>query len=287
MRSPRLRRALGASLLLLLAAPIRADDFWVVPDLFRVAPGEAVVLRGQTSSRFPTSRVAVTPERVVRAMRYAAEGETRLSGFTVEGPSLVLRDRPARVGQYVVAVEIGPRSVRESAAGFRRYLELEGATAAVARVERERLLVGRDSVTRRYAKYATAIVEVGDGGAAAFARVAGHPLEFIPLADPRALKPGDSLTVELRFRGQPLAAAPVHADRAPFDAPRGSGADGHGEASVAAVTDAQGRFRVPISALGLWNVRAVHVVEAAAGSGADWDTHWSSLTFAVAAAQGR
>lgn len=275
------------SLLVVLAVPGAADDFWLVPDLFRVSVGDAVVLRGQTSSRFPTSRVAVTPDRIARASRISATDEVPLRDFSVAGPSLLVNDRPGRAGQYVIAAEIAPRALRESAAGFRRYLELEGATAAVARVEREGLLRGRDSVTRRYAKYAKAIVEVGSGGAAAFARVAAHPLEFVPMRDPRTLRVGDSLVVELRFRGAPLAEAPVHADRAAFDAPRTAGADGHGAAGVAAVTDTRGRFVFVISATGLWNVRAVHVVEAAPNSGADWDTHWSSLTFAVGEAPRR
>lgn len=284
---PRLRLPYLLCLLVAFAVPSAADDFWLVPDIFRLAVGDTLVLRGQTSSRFPTSRVAVTPDRIVRATRLSAEDEARLTGFSVAGPSLLLRDRPARTGQYVIAVEVAPRALRESAAGFRRYLELEGATAAVARVEREGLLRGRDSVTRRYAKYAKALVEVGVGGAAAFARVANHPLEFVLLRDPRSLRPGDSVTVELRFRGALLVGAPVHADHAPFDTPRVGGADGHGVAGFAAVTDARGRFVVPIAADGLWNVRAVHVVEAASGSGADWDTHWSSLTFAVGAAGSR
>lgn len=279
-----MRRVRGWALIWLavaLAVPSAADDFWLVPDLFRIGEGDALVLRGQTSSRFPTSRVAVTPDRIARASRISASDDVPLRGFSVSGASLLVNDRPGRSGQYVIAVEIAPRSVRESAAGFRRYLELEGATAAVARVERDGLLRGRDSVTRRYAKYAKAIVEVGSGGAAAFGRVAAQPLEFVPLRDPRSLRAGDSLEVELRFRGVPLAAAPVHADRAAFDAPRAAGTDGHGAAGVAAVTDARGRFVVPLAATGLWNVRAVHVVEAAPNSGADWDTHWSSLTFAV------
>lgn len=274
-------RALCLVLPCVIATPIGADDFWLVPDLFRVSADEALVLRGQTSSRFPSSRVAVTPDRIRRASRVAADGETPLTGFSVAGTSLLLRDRPGRAGQYVIAVEIAPRAIRESTAGFRRYLDLEGATAAAARVDREGLLAGRDSVTRRYAKYAKAVVEVGAGGAAAFARAVGHPLEFVPLRDPRSLRPGDALEVELRFLGQPLPGAPVHADHAPFDASREAAADGHGASALEAVTDGRGRFTVPVTAEGLWNVRAVHVEQARAGSGADWDTHWSSLTFAV------
>lgn len=285
MSGSRFRWLLG--LVAFVAIPSAADDFWIVPDVFRVSADESLVLRGQTSSRFPTSRVAVTPDRIARATRISAEGDVRLDGFSVAGTSLLINDRPGRAGQYAIAVQIAPRALRESAAGFRRYLELEGATAAVARVEREGLLRGRDSVTRRYAKYAKALVEVGEGGPPAFARAAGHPLEFVPLRDPRSLRSGDSLTVELRFRGAVLAGAPVHADRVPFDASRAGTADGHGVAGLVAVTDARGRFVVPISAEGLWNVRAVHVVEAAPNSGADWDTHWSSLTFAVGVGQRR
>ncbi len=285
MVRPFLRGVAVVSAALLSALPLRADDFWLVADLFRVELGDELVLRGQTSSRFPASRVAVTPDRIVSARRLSATDDEALRRFAVAGPSLLVRDRPTRAGQYVIAVALGPRAVRESAAGFRRYLELEGATAALRRVDREGLLAGRDSVTRRYAKYAKAIVEVGAGGAAAHDRVAAFPLEFVMRTDPRRLAVGDTVVVELRFGGAPLAGAPVHADHAVAEASRSAPVDGHGEAGVAAVTDARGLVRIPVTAAGLWNVRAVHVVEAAPRSGADWDTHWGSLTWSVAPAR--
>lgn len=199
--------------------------------------------------------------------------------MSVDGTSLLLRHTPTRSGQSVIAVALHPVSLRISAEGFRRYLELEGAPEALARVDREGLLTGRDSITRRYTKYAKAIVEVGSGGSRAYTLAAGHPLEFILATDPTSVIVGDTLAVRLLYRGQPLANAPLHSGFVP--APEGRvqltatspASDNH------LATDSDGWVRVVMTHPGLWNVRAIHVVQADAGSGADWDTHWATLVF--------
>jgi uncharacterized GH25 family protein len=48
------------------------------------------------------------------------------------------------------------------------------------------------------------------------------------------------------------------------------------------VTDKDGIVSVRMTRSGLWNIRTIHVVQADAGSGADWDTHWATLVFSVA-----
>lgn len=268
--------------LLGFTALAKAHDFWLVPNAFRLPAGAAMEVRGQTSSKFPTSEAAVAVERVAEARLLSSSSSVAITGLSIAGTSLLLRHRPGRAGQRVVAVTLHPRSVRESAAGFRRYLELEGAPDALALVDREGLLTGRDSVTRRYAKYAKTIVEIGSGGPRAFSRSAGHPLELIPEHDPSALVVGDTFVVRLVYRGVPLANAKLHAGFVP--APDGrvqlaavpSAPDQH------LVTDARGRARVPLTGSGLWNVRTIHVAQAEPNSGADWDTHWATLVFHVA-----
>lgn len=279
--------------LIVTATVAAADDFWIVPNAFRVAVGDVVELRGQTSSRFPTSRTAVAVERVSEAKRLGAEGEVRITGLSVAGRSLLIRDRPSAPGQYAVAIAISPRSVRESADGFRRYLDAEGATAARQRVEREGLLAGKDSVTRRYAKYAKALVQVGSGGGRAFDRAAGHLIEFVPLRDPASLRVGDTLALRLLFRGAPLSGVPVHADVAALDADRDAPSTaahtdpGAGHAARIHMPDAQGIVRVLVDRRGMWSIRTIHVTQATRGSGADWDTHWGTLVFAIDPAPGR
>ena len=270
-----------------VAALAEAHDFWLVPNAFTNAPGAQIVIRGQTSSRFPTSESAVTTDRVASAHLVGASSAERIDDLSTSGTSLVLRHRPTTPGQRVIAVQLFPRSMRESAASFRRYLELEGAPEALARVDREGLLRG-DSVTRRYAKYAKTVVEIGTNGPRAFSRIAGHPLEFMPQDDPARLRVGDTLGVRLLYRGQALVGIRVHTDVvdsagsrvAPVGA--GQGAASANGSTTDYVTDADGLIRVPITRAGLWNVRTIHIVQADAASGADWDAHWATLVFSAA-----
>lgn len=271
-----------ACALLGFAALAEAHDFWLVPNAFRLPVGAAVEVRGQTSSKFPTSEAAVAVERVAEARLLSSSSSVAITGLSIDGTSLLLRHRPGRAGQRVIAVTLRPRSVRESAAGFRRYLELEGAPDALARVDREGLLTGRDSVTRRYAKYAKTIVEVGSGGPRAFSRPVGHPLELIPEHDPAALARGDTLVIRLLYRGVPLANAALHAGFVPAPGGRVQLAAVPSAPDQHLATDARGRVRVPLTGSGLWNVRTIHVDQAQPNSGGDWDTHWATLVFHVA-----
>ncbi|MEO7822389.1 MAG: DUF4198 domain-containing protein [Gemmatimonadaceae bacterium] len=273
-------------LLLGLAATLGADDFWLVPNAFQLAPGDATEVLGQTSSRFPTSKSAVAPDRVVAARLLSQTGEERISDLSISGKSLRLSIRPNTPGQYVVAASLHPRSVRESAESFRRYLDLEGAAPARARIERDGLLAGRDSLTRRYAKYAKTLVQVGGGGGRAFGRVAGHTLEFVLDSDPATLTLGERLPVRLLFNGRPAAGVRVHAGAVePTEAAR-AGEPIEVVKEMELVTDPAGALRVPITGSGLWNVRTIHIVQAAPASGADWDAHWATFVFHVPGAAG-
>ena len=250
-----------------------AHDFWLVPNAFHVAEGAELAVRGQTSSSFPTSESAVTPDRVAEARVLGASSDERVTGVTTEGTSLMLRHRPRSAGQQVVVVTVAPRSLRASGPGFKRYMELEGAAELAARYEREGLLPKTDSITRRYAKYAKTIVEVGTGGPRAFSRVAGQVAEFVPLKDPTTLRIGDTLPVRLLYRGQPLSDAHVHA---------GQAAEARPAPDLSLVTDREGVLRLPLATPGLWNVRTIHIVPSDRGSGADWDSHFVTLVFEVA-----
>lgn len=276
---------IAPAVVLATATTLSAHDFWLVPNAFQLGVGDTLTVLGQTSSRFPTTESAVATDRVADARVIGAGGETRILDLSIADKSLRLRARPSVSGQYVVAARLHWRSMRESAASFRRYLQLEGAPAALVRIDRERLLAGRDSLTRRYAKYAKTLVQVGSGGGRAFNRLAGHPLEFIPLRDPSILRPGDTLDVRLVLLGRPAANARVHAGsvhwtgRAPASADTVAAA-----ADVELLSDAQGTIRIPITAGGLWNVRTIQIVQSPAGAGADWDAHWATLVFLVPSA---
>jgi hypothetical protein len=259
---------------------LRAHDFWIIPDAFRIAPGELLQVRGQTSSAFPSSESAVTVDRIAEAAVIDARGRATIADATTAGTSLLLRHRPERVGQYIVATLIHPRSVRESPESFRRYLVLEGAPEILARLEREGGLPV-DSITRRYAKYAKALVQVGDAGPRAFGQLAGHPLELLPLSDPDATAAGDTLRVQLLLHGRPLANATLHAGSVVRRASAALNDAAGTERHVELHTDVNGIVHVPIDRAGLWNVRGLYLEPSVPGSGADWETHWATIVFEI------
>lgn len=267
--------ALAAAALIAGAGLLEAHDFWLVPNAFHVAEGGTMEVHGQTSSKFPTSESAVTPDRLTEARVIGGGEDVRITDVSTSGASLRLRHRPRSAGQRLVAVSIAPRSVRASGRDFKRYIELEGNVALAARYEREGLLPKTDSITRRYAKYAKTFVEVGRGGPRIFSRAVNHPLEFVPSSDPAMLTVGDTLTLRLLYQGRPLGEMTAHAGI--------GGADGELH-PVTLSSDRDGIVRVPLTAAGLWNVRTLHVVPAPAGSGADWESHFATVVFSVSAA---
>lgn len=283
------RRATGAIVVAVLLATSAslavAHDFWLVPDAFAVTPGGRIALRGQTSSLFPSSLSAVTPDRIVAARIVTASSDTTVRDISTMGTSLRLSHATAGTGQHVIGVQLATRNVRESPASFRRYLDLEGAPEARKRYEREGLLpaLGGDSITRRYAKYAKTMVDVGTG-ARAFHRTLDHPLEFVPLSDPAALRVGDTLRVRMILLGQPAPDAHLHAGSVPAGptALRDTTAARRAAArDVSLATDASGVVAIVMTHAGLWNLRTLQIVPAASGSGADWDVHWATLVFHV------
>lgn len=263
---------------LVIAAPgLSAHDFWIVPNAFRLAAGATLEVRGQTSSRFPTTESAVVPERVAEARVISAAADVRVTALSVSEKSLLLTHKPAGSGQHVVAIALVARTSRNTPAGLKRYIALEGNTALAERYEKEGLFAGTDSVTQRAAKFAKTIVEVGTGGARAFSRVAGHPVEFVPLQDPARLTSGDTLAVRLLFRGKPLAQMELHAGAAPDST---APADAK-PSDVSVITDQAGVARIPLDRAGLWNVRSLHAAPAASAS--EWEVGFVTLVFSVGA----
>jgi ketosteroid isomerase-like protein len=261
------------------AATVWAHDFWIVPNAFAVGAGSWLEALGQTSVKFPTSSSAVAPERVSEARVIGATSDERIADLSVAGKSLLLKHRPSTAGQRVVAVALVTRTSRAAPAGLKRYIALEGAPELVERYESEGLFSKPDSVTQKTTKYAKTVVEVGRGGPRAYAKTAGHALEFVPVTDPSSLRVGDTFAVRLLFRNQPLANAHVHAGAAPEAALNDSTALPADAKDRPLMTDLNGVLRVPIDEPGLWNLRTLHAAPVSAASPSEWEVAFATIVF--------
>jgi uncharacterized GH25 family protein len=153
--------------------------------------------------------------------------------------------------------------VEQTGPKFDRYLGEEG-------LERIRGLrkAGEGPVREIYSRCAKSLLRVGDGSSG-YDRALGLELELVPERDPYSLKPGEALPVRLLYRGEPLDGALVIALASP-------------DSKVSART-AGGRASLVLDRPGRWLVKAVHMVPAPEGSGAEWESLWASLTFELPA----
>ena len=252
------------------AAPAAgAHDFRIQPDRFQAEAGETVGIRFYIGDAFGGMPRLRDPARIRRFVVRGPGGAAPVPG--APGRLTVGTIGPLEPGAWVVGYESDWIFTTLPADIFETYLRKEGFDAALrARAGRgETGAPGREA----YARSAKAIVEVG-GGAQGFDALLGLPLELTPEQSPAALRPGAALTVRLLLHGAPLAGAAVTAYSA------GAGA------AVSARTDSAGRAALALPRAGPWLARAVHMRAAAPGrDGADWESLWASLAFAVPEAE--
>jgi uncharacterized GH25 family protein len=259
---------LALVLALLGAGSLLAHDLWIEPSAFMPAPGTRLAVRLFIGQLF---RGDVFPRDPKYLLRFAVIGggreepipgvpDTDPAGFLVIG----------RPGLYELVYTSRHAAVELDAAKFERYLAEEG----LQKISELRARDGRSAAPAKeiYSRCAKSLLAVGEDPGSGYDRLLGLTLELIPERNPYTLVPGQDLPVRLLYRGQPLVGAKVAA--VPKDQPT---------RLVAARTDALGRVRLRLGGAGVWLVKAVHMIGAPPGSGADWESFWASLTFALPA----
>ncbi|MES1245005.1 MAG: DUF4198 domain-containing protein [Acidobacteriota bacterium] len=259
-------RAFAAVLLgLLLSAPGRAHDFWIEPSTFRPAPGGRVAVRLRVGQGLVGDPVPREPQRIERFATVGPQGETGVPGVPGMDPAGFAT--PSSPGLLWIVYDSGHETVQLDSAKFDRYLGEEG-------LERIRALRGSRAtpVNEIYSRCAKSLLAVGSGPGTGWDRVLGLELELVAEKNPYALKPGEELPLRLLYHGKPLDGALLVA--IPKGAP---------DARASARSDRHGKAALRLDRPGLWLVKAVHMVPAPAGSGAEWESLWASLTFELPA----
>jgi uncharacterized GH25 family protein len=251
------------------AAPLLAHDFWIEPSSFRPAVGATVGLRLFVGPHFEGEPFPRVPQLISKFVLVSAAGEQPIPGAAGADPAGTIR--VAEPGLAVVGYRSLNYPVSLDAAKFEEYLNEEGLEKILA----QRAKRGETGKPARevFSRCAKALLDVGGSGATGFDRPLGFTLELLPEKNPYALRPGDSLPVRLLLDGKPLGGALVHAQL-------------HGQPGVtsAARTGRDGRATLGLAKAGFWMVKAVDMGPAPAGTDADWQSLWASLTFEIAGA---
>ncbi len=260
------RLALGMTLAFTAAAA--AHDLWIEPSSFTPAPATRLAVRLRIGQLFQGDPFPRDAKLMVRFAVLGPAGEAPIPGVPDTDPAGFLIAGPP--GLYELVYTSNHASVTLDAAKFEKYLADEGLDEISALRKRRGLTAS--GVHEIFSRCAKSLVEVGGDPGTGYDRVLGLRLELIPEKNPYALGAGQELPVRLLYGGAPLANAQVSAISKDQPARQ-----------VAVRTDSQGRARLRLDRSGVWLVKAVHMIAAPAASGADWESVWASLTFALPA----
>lgn len=260
-------RALAVFVLVIGAQVLAsAHDFWIEPSRFRVQQGELIKLALRVGHAWEGDPVSRNPARFQQFAVMGEPGEAAVLGADGADPAGLFR--PSGGSGVQVVVYRGVRVAhRMEAPAFEKYLAEEGLSKARATRKARGLT---DAPGREwYSRCAKALIGVGNAAAGGHDRLVGLRLELVPEANPYTHAPDTPLPVRLVFDGAPVAGVLVQA--VAREAP---------DRAIRAVTDSEGRVRLPLRRSSGWLVKAVHMVEAP-GAEADWESFWASLTFEI------
>lgn len=259
---------IGLVLALLTVSAAEAHDFWIEPSDFRPPPGSPLTLRLLVGQNFAGDPVARDPKQIVKFFTVSRGREEAVTGVAGRDPAGFAT--PKQAGLMTVGYRSNTNPIELPAQKFEEYLALEGLDRVIAlRGSRgERGKNGKE----RFSRCAKALLAVGNSSQGDFQKPIGLTLELIPEKNPYLMKRGGTLPLRLLYNGAGLEGVLVVArNRARPDQ------------KITARTNQAGRVALLLDREGDWMIKAVHMFPAPAGSGADWESLWASLTFQTGA----
>ena len=259
-----------AALFLALTGVAEAHDSWLEPKSFHAQPGARVPVAFYVGHHGEQRSASLSPRPgwLVSMTSHGPSGATDLVKSRDFNPALGVR--LTRPGFHLLSLSTTDFRHEMSGEEFADYVKEEGLTSAEAAFMRAPIRSRK--VRESYRRYAKALIRVGttNAGQTAVTRRLGQRLEIVPGANPYLLPAGSRLPATIWYRGRPLAGALValiNLDR-PKEEP----------ATARSSTGGTVSFRLPQR--GRWLLNVVWS-EPARVPGTDFQTSFSSLTFAV------
>ena len=261
----RVFRSLLAALALVGATlPAVAHEFWLEPETYTPAKGQAVPISIRIGQDFKGDSYPYIRGEFKRFVVIDAKGEKPVKGIDGDDPAVKMTF--AQPGLTVFAHYSTPEPlVFQEWEKFESYIQTEGLEHIVA-LHRQQ---GKPTTGIReiYSRCAKLLMNVQ--GAGGEDRLTGMPLELVAERNPYELGKDELLPLRLFFNGKPIAGIQITAF---------ARADTTDRRRVR--TDAEGRARIAVPASGPWLINAVHMLEPTAREKAHWTSLWASMTFA-------
>ncbi len=260
-------------LILFLASPVYGHDYWLVPETFVPKEGATVPVRMHVGEAFkseqeiPYSAKKTAAIQLVTAKKSFTDFASLKDGVK---PAFAFKMEGANTA--VLRVDRDWSSITLKADKFTAYLKEEGLDEVI----KARAAAGETDADgkERYRRCLKTIVHAGGAADDTPTKPVGQVLEIVPSKNPYAMKAGEEFPMKVMFEEKTLVGLKLTAWHR----------DGDLLTTVTATTNKDGKavFKLPKS--GAWVVRAVHmrrVAEKNPTPAAEWESFWTSVTFAV------
>ena len=253
------------------SSPAAAHDFWLQPNNFSLAPHASIAMSIQVGHGSFRQAWAVDTERVVMFESIGPDGvqDIRSSLKATRGFDVATLhfDGPAT---YLIAFQTNPAVSNLPFIRYNDYAKFEGLTLPLD--YRAQTHATEQPGREIYSRRCKALVQVGlpAKGSPWVTKPLGLTLEIVPEKNPYLLAPNDLLPVRIYYEGKPLAGSLVMLTNLEFD---GRPLESH-------LSDKDGRAAFQVPRTGTWLVNVVWSKPIKGDPRGDFDTTFSSLTFA-------
>ena len=249
-----------------------AHDMFLKPENFFLKPGDRVLVR-LLNGTFIHSANSITRNRLVEVVVASPTAREQIdtTRWSSAGDTSSFVTTVGAEGTYVLATSTKASLIELDAKDFNAYLVEDGLPDPLE--ERRKNGELEKDARERYSKHVKAIVQVGATRTANYSVAFGHPAEIVPLSNPYDLKPGQSLRVRLLVDGKPVANQ--------YTLFGGTSASGAKIAEQSARSNQSGEVSVPVSAAGVWYIKFIRMAKLTGDPAADYESKWSTLTFAA------
>lgn len=263
----RLKYKLTYLLILLLVLPALAHEFWLEPQQYIFSRTDEINIRFRAGESFTGNNWKGNREKVNELKLYYADIIDDLTDAISDEEGDSLQFSIHEEGTAMVTFNNTNSFIELDAEKFNAYLSEDGLQAAIdyRKQHNETDSIGREF----YQRSVKTIVQVGALKTEVYKKQTALPVDIIPLSHPYQLNDGDSLTVKVLFKNEPLVNAKIRVWHKLLSRVN----------NTWFMSNEKGEVSFPVNTTSEWMVSCVTMIRLTDDPKAQWQSYWGSLTW--------
>jgi len=246
----------------------QAHEFWMQPLKFFLRPGERTSISFLVGENFIGEQWDLKVHKVEKLEIHRSGGVKNLLDSIKVSSKDNLSVTPQEEGTHMIILQSSNAFIELPGEKFNEYLTEDGLDDVLTHRKKTGTL---DKPGKEYyRRYSKLLLQVGNKRDDTYKKVMGDPIEIVPEANPYTFKKGDLVKFRILSEGKPIFGVKVRVWNR-FE----------NRTTIQPVyPEKNGIIEMRIVNPGPWMVSVVKMVPSTQ-PGADWQSHWASLTFGV------